>query len=152
MGAAILRISKLRAKWQIKITEALKLKKSQTLGSWTKKYVMIILPFITVLREGLEAIVFIGGVSLSEPASSYPLPVVVGMLAGIAISWGIYRGGNSLKIQWFLIASTMLLYLVAAGLGSRAVWKLEIYKVGTLACVTDRVLKASSSKSLLEGM
>ena len=113
---------------------------------------MIILPFITVLREGLEAIVFIGGVSLSEPASSYPLPVVVGMLAGIAISWGIYRGGNSLKIQWFLIASTMLLYLVAAGLGSRAVWKFEIYKVGTLACVTDRVLKASSSKSLLEGM
>ncbi|PUU83651.1 iron permease FTR1/Fip1/EfeU [Tuber borchii] len=128
MGAAILRISKLRAKWQIKITEALKLKKSHTLGSWTKKYVMIILPLITVLREGLEAIVFVGGVSLSEPASAYPLPVVVGMLAGITVSWGIYRGGNSLRIQWFLIASTMLLYLVAAGLGSRAVWKFEMYK------------------------
>jgi len=141
MGAAILRISKLRAKWQIKITEALELKKNRTLGSWTKKYVMIILPLITVIREGLEAIVFVGGVSLSAPASAYPLPVVVGMVAGIAVSWGIYRGGNSLRIQWFLIASTMLLYLVAAGLGSRAVWKFEMYEVGTLVCVTDRMLK-----------
>ncbi|CAZ80849.1 unnamed protein product [Tuber melanosporum] len=128
MGAAILRISKLRAKWQIKITEALELKKSRTLGSWMKKYVMIILPFVTVIREGLEAIVFVGGVSLSAPASSYPLPVVIGMVAGVAVSWGIYRGGNSLRIQWFLIASTMLLYLVAAGLGSRAVWKFEMYE------------------------
>ncbi|PWW79794.1 iron permease FTR1 [Tuber magnatum] len=128
MGAAILRISKLRAKWQIKIAEALELEKGRTLGSWTKKYVMMVLPFITVIREGLEAIVFVGGVSLSAPASAYPLPVIVGMVAGVAVSWGIYRGGNSVRVQWFLIASTMLLYLVAAGLGSRAVWKFEMYE------------------------
>jgi len=37
----------------------------------------------------------------------------------------IPRGGSTAKLQWFLIASTCLLYLVAAGLFSRAVWDFE---------------------------
>lgn len=36
-----------------------------------------------------------------------------------------YRGGSSTKLQYFLVASTCLLYLVGAGLFSRAVWSLE---------------------------
>lgn len=90
---------------------------------------MVLLPFITVLREGLEAVVFVGGVSLSEPPSAFPLPVITGLLAGAAISWLIYKGGNTVKIQWFLIGSTMVLYLVAAGLFSRGVWDFESWKV-----------------------
>ena len=35
------------------------------------------------------------------------------------------RGGNMASIQTFLIISTCFLYLVAAGLFSRAVWKFE---------------------------
>lgn len=35
------------------------------------------------------------------------------------------RGGASAKLQWFLVASTCLLYLVAAGLFSRSVWYFE---------------------------
>lgn len=37
----------------------------------------------------------------------------------------LIRGGSSAKLQYFLIASTVLLYLVAAGLFSRAVWYFE---------------------------
>jgi high-affinity iron transporter len=34
----------------------------------------------------------------------------------------IFRGGATSKLQFFLIVSTCLLYLVASGLFSRAVW------------------------------
>lgn len=35
------------------------------------------------------------------------------------------RSGSSAKLQVFLVASTCLLYLVAAGLFTRAIWYLE---------------------------
>ncbi|KAH6574639.1 hypothetical protein BASA60_005404 [Batrachochytrium salamandrivorans] len=39
------------------------------------------LPFITMLREGLESVVFIGGVAMTESASSIPLAVLAGIAA-----------------------------------------------------------------------
>lgn len=86
---------------------------------------MFMLPFITVLREGLEAVVFIGGVSLGLPATSFPLAVVCGLAAGCLVGYLIYRGGNMASLQIFLICSTCVLYLVAAALFSRAVWYFE---------------------------
>lgn len=129
MGAAILRLSKLQSKWSTKIAAALEAEQTKGLSAKAKKYAMVILPFITVLREGLEAVVFVGGVSLSEPPSAFPIPVLTGLLAGAIIGWFIYKGGNTVKIQWFLIVSTMVLYLVAAGLFSRSVWAFESWKV-----------------------
>lgn len=129
MGAAILRLSKLQSKWSVKIAAALEAEKTKGLGAKARKYAMVILPFITVLREGLEAVVFVGGVSLSEPPSAFPIPVIAGLVAGATVGWIIYKGGNTIRIQWFLIASTMVLYLVAAGLFSRAVWGFETWKV-----------------------
>jgi high-affinity iron transporter len=41
------------------------------------------------------------------------------------------RGGNFASIQVFLIFSTCFLYLVAAGLFSKAVWFFENYKAST---------------------
>lgn len=96
---------------------------------------MFILPFITTLREGLEAVVFVGGVSLSLPATAFPIPVITGLLAGLLVGYLIYRGGNAMSIQIFLIASTSVLYLIAAGMFSKAVWSLQFHafaqKVGS---------------------
>lgn len=39
-----------------------------------------------------------------------------------------YRGGSTARLQLFLVLSTCLLYLVAAGLFSRAVWAFENQK------------------------
>jgi high-affinity iron transporter len=122
VGAALLRVSKLQDKWRLKLAIALErqdLRHKSAAGNrfklWCEKYAMFLLPFITVLREGLEAVVFIGGVGLGLPAESFPLAVICGLLAGIAIGYLIYRGGNTAKLQIFLIISTCFLYLVAAG-------------------------------------
>lgn len=68
---------------------------------------------------------FIAGVSLSAPATSFPLAVICGLGAGALIGYLIYKGGNKTSLQIFLVVSTCFLYLVAAGLFSKGVWSLE---------------------------
>ncbi|KAJ1323450.1 High-affinity iron permease CaFTR2 [Microdochium nivale] len=92
------------------------------LGRWMSRYFMFVLPFITVLREGVEAVVFIAGVTFSAPAASVPLPVLVGLATGSLVGWLIYRTGSTSHLQLFLVAATCILYLVAAALATRAVW------------------------------
>ncbi|CAJ2511679.1 Uu.00g073040.m01.CDS01 [Anthostomella pinea] len=131
VGVALLRVGKMQEKWRVKLAKALEapLKTTSRRSGWLKhfgeKYSMFILPFITVLREGIEAIVFIAGVSFSAPATAVPLAVVVGLIVGSLAGYALYRGGTTAKLQYFLIVSTCLLYLVAAGLFSRAVWYFE---------------------------
>lgn len=124
----------MQAKWRVKLARALEAKENNNgkkgkLGkrfkNWCEKYAMFLLPFITILREGLEAIVFVGGVSLGLPATSIPLATICGLLAGIAVGFIIYKCGNMAPLQIFLIVSTCFLYLVAAGLFSRAIWFFE---------------------------
>lgn len=133
MGLAMLRINKMKEKWRVKLAQALVKQPKEGkgflgLGHYTKKYAMFILPFITTLREGLEAVVFVGGVGLSSPATAFPIPVIVGLIAGILVGVILYYSGSTVSIQIFLIISTCILYLIAAGLFSRGVWYFETYK------------------------
>lgn len=98
MGVGLLRVSKLQEKWRKKIGNALDsnespmgLTMSSRIKLWGEKYAMFLLPFVTVLREGLEAVVFVGGVSFTLPATSIPLPTVIGLIAGSAVGYLIYR-------------------------------------------------------------
>ena len=133
MGIAMLRINKMKEKWRVKLAQALVKspeKKSERfkIGYLTKKYAMFILPFITCLREGLEAVVFVGGVGLTSPATSFPIPVICGLIAGIVVGILLYYFGSTMSLQIFLIFSTCILYLIAAGLFSRGIWYFENYK------------------------
>lgn len=154
MGLGMLRVEKMKEKWRVKISEVilegglddpkykgkmgwfrrmnpknfnpLKLRMS-SLGRWTRKYAMFLLTSITVLREGVEAVVFIAGVSMGHPAYSYPLSVFLGLLCGCGIGYLLYLGGSRVSMRWFLIGSTCFLYLISAGLFSRAIWYLQMY-------------------------
>ncbi|KAK4167341.1 iron permease FTR1/Fip1/EfeU [Cladorrhinum sp. PSN259] len=135
VGFALLRIGKMQEKWRNKIVAALENRETKHSGGlkgglkrWMEKYAMFALPFVTVLREGIEAIVFIAGVTFSAPATSVPLAVVVGIAVGVLVGWGLYKSGSTTKLKVFLVFSTCLLYLVAAGLFSRAVWSFEQQK------------------------
>jgi len=96
VGAALLRISKMRDKWRVKIAAAMEANNSD--GSNPKglrflgeKYAMFLLPFVTVLREGIEGVVFIIGAGLGLPPSSFPLAVACGLGAGAVIGYLLYR-------------------------------------------------------------
>lgn len=98
VGAAMLRVSKMQAKWRDRLANIMDKPAAQTkkgwLGGvkrWMERYVMFALPFVTVLREGIEAVVFIAGVTFSAPATAVPLPVVVGLAAGTLVGYGLYK-------------------------------------------------------------
>lgn len=153
MGVGLLRINKvMKIKWWIKLGDAYTdsskmdaiepdndssidgeqtllrtlLNKNNNKEKWTQKYFLAILPFITTLREGLEAVVFVGGIGMSQPLTSLPLAVLCGLFLGSAIGVSLYKGGNKMSLQYFLICSTCFLYVVSAGLMSRGVWFLEL--------------------------
>lgn len=104
MGAALLRVNKMQEKWRVKLKASLESTEKhryrwsnssrvmESIKVWSEKYVMFLLPFVTVLREGLEAVVYIGGVSLTGlPATSFPLAVICGILAGCLVGYIIYK-------------------------------------------------------------
>lgn len=98
MGAALLRVSKLQDKWRVKLGKALEAKQGSKTGTagqrfklWCERNAMFLLPFVTVLREGVEAVIFIGGVGLGFPGTSIPLAVACGFAAGALISFFIYK-------------------------------------------------------------
>lgn len=104
VGAALLRISKMQDKWRVKLAAALEapVLVSRTGGAakwscmaWSKrfseKYAMFALPFITVLREGIEAIVFVAGVSFTAPATAFPLPAITGLALGVLVGYILYK-------------------------------------------------------------
>lgn len=130
MGIAMLRINKMKEKWRVKLAQAIVQKPPTSkfsIGFYTKRYAMFVLPFITTLREGLEAVVFVGGVGLNSPATSFPIPVIVGLIAGIFVGVLLYYFGSTVSLQIFLIISTAILYLISAGLFSRGIWYFETY-------------------------
>ena len=95
MGAALLRIGKMQEKWRVKLAKALesplKAGSKGWLSHFLEKYAMFVLPFITVLREGIEAVVFVAGVSFTAPASAVPLPVVIGLIVGALVGFLLYK-------------------------------------------------------------
>lgn len=97
VGAALLRVGKMQEKWRVKLAKAVEApvlsggSRNGWLKRFAEKYAMFVLPFITVLREGIEAIVFVAGVSFSAPATAVPLPVVVGLIAGIIVGYILYK-------------------------------------------------------------
>ncbi|KAI9162802.1 iron permease ftr1 family protein [Paramyrothecium foliicola] len=150
MGVALLRIGRLQEKWRVKLIAAMEQpKRTGASQPWLKhmlrKYAMFVLPFITILREGIEGIVFAAGISFSAPATALPLSIIAGLLVGALVGYVIYqcvvtriifakflanrffvfRAGSTAKIHVFLVISTCFLYLIAAGLFSRAVWFFE---------------------------
>jgi hypothetical protein len=54
------------------------------------KWAFFVLPLITILREGIEAVVFVGGVSLGQPATSIPLATITGIICSVFIGCVIY--------------------------------------------------------------
>lgn len=80
----------------------------------------------------MEAVVFVGGVSLGQPATSIPIAAIVGLICGLIIGFIIYQFASRTTLTIFLIVMTNLLLLIGAGLFSRAVGAFETNAFNTL--------------------
>lgn len=99
---------------------------------------------------GLEAVIFVGGVSLGQPATSIPIAAIVGIICGLIIGFLIYGFASRTSkthpnsptnqdlivlfffffpsaLSIFLVVMTNLILLIGAGLFSKAVGAFESY-------------------------
>ncbi|KAI0702859.1 Ftr1 protein [Cytidiella melzeri] len=120
MGITMLKMDRAKAKWRVKLQRAFEGQHVDS-GARSGKWVLFILPLITVLREGMEAVVFVGGVSLGQPATSIPLATVVGLVCGLICGFLIYSFASRTTLTIFLVVMTNLLLLIGAGLFSRSI-------------------------------
>lgn len=78
---------------------------------------LVTMAFLAVFREGFETSVFLIAVfqqNTTPVAAS--AGAILGLLAAIAIGWGIFRGGVRLNLQRFFKVTGVVLVIVAAGL------------------------------------
>lgn len=136
MGMFFLRLSKLKEKFRVKLANILINKSPEEISSdkrskfkiYAEKYALFFLPFITCLRESLEAFVFIGGVGVGQPLTTLPLSTALGILVSSVVGVFLYKRTESFSLKIFLISTTCLLYLIAAGLFSKGVWQFELQR------------------------
>ncbi|KAG1769349.1 iron permease FTR1/Fip1/EfeU [Suillus occidentalis] len=131
MGVTMLKLDRAKAKWRVKLQRAFS-DQHVDRGTTTGKWVLFILPLITVLREGIEAVVFVGGVALGQPAKSIPIAAIVGLVCGLICGYLIYQFASRSTLTIFLIVMTNLILLIGAGLFSKAVWAFQEHAFNTL--------------------
>jgi len=124
MGVTMLKMDRAKAKWRVKLQRAFSGKEvdNQTRAG---KWVLFILPLITVLREGMEAVIFVGGVSLGQPAVSIPIAAIVGLACGLVCGYLIYAFASRTTLTVFMIVMTNFILLIGSGLFSRGIWSFQ---------------------------
>jgi len=81
------------------------------------------LAFITVIREGLELIMFLLALSIEAKNGAIPVSsgAIVGLIVATFIGWGIYGGAAKLNLKLFFQVMGNVLIIVAAGLLGNAI-------------------------------
>ena len=72
----------------------------------SQRYQIFILALVTVVREGLETMVFLAGVGNAKP-TAIPLPGIVGIICGVLVGVALYYTGKQVRT-----ASCMVCYRV----------------------------------------
>lgn len=84
-------------------------------------WALVGMSFFAVLREGFETAVFLLAIlQTSSDARAGATGAVLGLLAAVALGYGIYRGGVHINLAKFFTATGLVLVLVAAGLVATA--------------------------------
>ena len=91
-------------------------------------WIIGLIAFAGVFREGAETVLFLWGL-LSQAASTSGWASALGALLGLAMAaalgWAIFRGGRHISLQRFFAVTSIFLLLLAAGMFSTGLGKLE---------------------------
>ncbi len=90
----------------------------------SQRFGLFFLVFISILREGIETIIFLGTASISSGENNI-LGALVGILAAILIGVLLFHGALRIKIKTFFTVTNILLILFAAGLVAHGVHELQ---------------------------
>jgi high-affinity iron transporter len=90
-------------------------------------WVVGLIAFTAVFREGAETVLFLWGIVAQAGGGGWGS--VVGGIAGVAsaaaIGWAVFHGGRRLRLQHFFFVTTVFIMLLAAGLFSTGIARLQ---------------------------
>jgi high-affinity iron transporter len=98
-----------------------KIEKNETFG-------LFMLAFISTLREGVEAVLFMAGIYISTGALSLTA-ALLGIVAAVIVGMLVFEYAIKFNINLFFKATTVVLVLLAAGLFSQGLHELQEAKV-----------------------
>jgi high-affinity iron transporter len=95
--------------------------------SSNRLWVVGLIAFTAVFREGAETVLFLWGIMAQAGGAGWGS--VAGGVAGIAcaaaLGWAIFRGGRRLSLHHFFPVTTIFIMLLAAGLFSTGIARLQ---------------------------
>lgn len=101
-----------------------------------RKAGLFFLVFISILREGVETVIFLGAESFVSGGSS-PVGAVLGISAAVFLGYAIFIGSMKINIKRFFNITSFILILFAAGLVAHGVHEFE--EAGIIPVIIEHV-------------
>jgi high-affinity iron transporter len=105
-------------------------------GSGAAKGVAV-LTFLAVVREGVEAALFLVAAATSADGGQVALGAAIGIAIAAALGFAVYAGGRRLPMKTFFTVSGLVIIVFAAGLVARTI--LFLQGSGDLGTLADNV-------------
>jgi high-affinity iron transporter len=107
---------------------------------------VLLVAFTAVLREGIEAALFLIAASIAADADEVLAGAVLGLVGAAALGIVVYAGGRRLPTRTFFRVTGVVLIVFAAGLCAKAVFFLQA--AGDLGTVNDAFYNVTSLRWL----
>ena len=109
----MLKFYNLERKWRHKLESGVL--RSATAKS--QRWSMFFLAGAATLREGIESVLFLTGVSAGGSVKSIIIPGLLGIFLGALLGLIVYYSGHTIRsLKWFFIVSAGLLLLISSGM------------------------------------
>jgi len=83
------------------------------------------LVFVSVLREGIETVIFLGAASFAATTKNSIMGAILGIVAAIILGYAIFIGSKKVNIKAFFNATSIILILFAAGLTAHGIHEFQ---------------------------
>ena len=110
------------------------------------RWAVVAAAFFAVLREGLEAALFMIATATTEDGGEVLIGALIGLAVACVLGWAVVLGGKRLPMKQFFQVTGVVLILFAGGLLARTVMFLQT--AGDLAIVWNNVYDLTSIKLL----
>ncbi|KAJ3061792.1 high-affinity iron permease [Podochytrium sp. JEL0797] len=91
------------------------------------EYPFAILAFSVVLREGMESVIYLTGISAGEHPAAIALPGLIGIMLSVSIGVIVYKCSSSIELKPLMITSVIMMLVLSAALVSEIAGEVEEY-------------------------
>lgn len=93
-----------------------------------RKFSLFLLVFVSILREGIETVIFLGAASFVSTDNNL-IGALAGMIAAIVLGYAVYLGTMRISLKKFFNITSILLIFFAAGLVAYGVHEFQEAKI-----------------------